>query len=49
MLSEEGGRYRAPIGKYKSVVKAILGLLSTRLMDKSLGRYPDRRKPCEPR
>jgi hypothetical protein len=26
MLSEEGGRYRAPIGKYKSVVKAVVGL-----------------------
>jgi len=26
MLSEEGGRYRAPIGKYDSVVKAIVGL-----------------------
>jgi hypothetical protein len=26
MLSEEGSRYRAPIGKYDSVVKAIVGL-----------------------
>jgi hypothetical protein len=26
MLSEEGGRYRAPIDKYASVVKAIVGL-----------------------
>jgi hypothetical protein len=26
MLSEEGGRYRAPIEKYASVVKAIVGL-----------------------
>ncbi|SHL54502.1 DDE superfamily endonuclease [Pseudonocardia thermophila] len=26
MLSEEGGRYRAPISKYASVVKAIIGL-----------------------
>jgi hypothetical protein len=26
MLSEEGGRYRAPINKYTSVVKAIVGL-----------------------
>jgi hypothetical protein len=26
MLSEEGGRYRAPISKYASVVKAIVGL-----------------------
>ncbi len=26
MLSEEGGRYRAPIDKYDSVVKAIVGL-----------------------
>ncbi len=26
MLSEEGGRYRAPIGKYNSVVKAVVGL-----------------------
>jgi hypothetical protein len=26
MLSEEGGRYRAPIGKYNSVIKAVVGL-----------------------
>jgi hypothetical protein len=26
MLSEEGGRYRVPIGKYQSVVKAVVGL-----------------------
>jgi hypothetical protein len=26
MLSEEGGRYRAPIGKYQSMLKAIIGL-----------------------
>ena len=26
MLSEEGGRYRAPLGKYPEVVKAIIGL-----------------------
>ena len=26
MLSEEGGRYRAPIEKYQSMLKAIIGL-----------------------
>ena len=26
MLSEEGGRYRGPLGKYPEVVKAIVGL-----------------------
>jgi hypothetical protein len=26
MLSEEGGRYRPPIGKYASTLKAIIGL-----------------------
>ena len=26
MLSEEGGRYRAPITKYASMLKAIIGL-----------------------
>jgi hypothetical protein len=26
MLSEEGGRYRAPIDKYTSMLKAIIGL-----------------------
>jgi hypothetical protein len=26
MLSEEGGRYRAPIEKYQSMLKAVIGL-----------------------
>ena len=26
MLSEEGGRYRAPLDKYPSVIKAVIGL-----------------------
>jgi hypothetical protein len=26
MLSEEGGRYRAPIEKYRSMLKAVIGL-----------------------
>jgi hypothetical protein len=26
MLSEEGGRYRAPLDKYPSMLKAITGL-----------------------
>ena len=26
ILSEKGGRHRAPIGKYDSVVKAVVGL-----------------------
>ena len=26
MLSEEGGRYRAPLNKYPSMIKAIIGL-----------------------
>jgi hypothetical protein len=27
MLSEEGGRYRCPIGKYESMLTAVTGLL----------------------
>jgi hypothetical protein len=26
MLSEEGGRYRAPIEKYQSMLQAVIGL-----------------------
>jgi hypothetical protein len=26
MLSEEGGRYRAPLNKYPSMLKAVVGL-----------------------
>jgi hypothetical protein len=26
MLSEEGGRYRAPIGKYQDMLQAVTGL-----------------------
>ena len=26
MLSEEGGRYRAPLDKYPSMIKAVIGL-----------------------
>ena len=26
MLSEEGGRYRAPLEKYQSMIKAVIGL-----------------------
>ena len=26
MLSEEGGRYRAPLEKYSSMIKAVIGL-----------------------
>jgi hypothetical protein len=26
MLSEEGGRYRAPLEKYPSMIKAVIGL-----------------------
>jgi len=37
MLSEEGGRYRPPITKYASMLKAAIGLFFFSTYDKLLG------------